>query len=276
MGNLGYHFQPYGLCEPHGPHNALGMDALRAHSACCMAADEYGGIVAPAQFWNIHELGGYGSWAVERIGNARPWLTAMPPWMFFKNILYHIRTMDMLELKGAIIFTGHSGPHAEDMQRFLTKVQEHVAVRLAYFIGAGVDDDCFGDGFDSGGHAGRGETSILWATDPDCVDLSRLPGENEPGPHFAMGDYNDKANRRIGEAIVADLSAALGEKAAELVTDFDRIQPVRRSMSFGLLEEIWEREFLPEIREYASMRTERPEPPVGSRWRSNWNIPEPR
>ena len=29
---------PYGLCEPHGPQNALGLDALKAHAICCRAA----------------------------------------------------------------------------------------------------------------------------------------------------------------------------------------------------------------------------------------------
>ena len=28
----------YGLCEPHGPHNALGLDILKAHGICCAAA----------------------------------------------------------------------------------------------------------------------------------------------------------------------------------------------------------------------------------------------
>ena len=37
----------YGLCEPHGPHNTLGLDALRAHGCCVEAARRFGGIVAP-------------------------------------------------------------------------------------------------------------------------------------------------------------------------------------------------------------------------------------
>jgi creatinine amidohydrolase len=27
-----------GLCEPHGPQNAIGLDALKAHAICCAAA----------------------------------------------------------------------------------------------------------------------------------------------------------------------------------------------------------------------------------------------
>ena len=89
-------YLPYGLCEPHGPLNAVGMDALRAHSTSGLAAERHGGIVTPANYWHIHEQGGYGTWAHKRVGDARPWLTALPSWMFLKNMCYHIRAVDAL------------------------------------------------------------------------------------------------------------------------------------------------------------------------------------
>ena len=36
-------YLPYGLCEPHGPVNALGLDALRAHGVVCQTARSFGG-----------------------------------------------------------------------------------------------------------------------------------------------------------------------------------------------------------------------------------------
>ena len=27
----------YGLCEPHGPHNTVGLDSLKAHAIACRA-----------------------------------------------------------------------------------------------------------------------------------------------------------------------------------------------------------------------------------------------
>jgi hypothetical protein len=79
----------YGLCEPHGPQNALGLDALKAHAIACRAAEAHGGIVAPPDYWHIHEISGYAIWADEEIGRPpRAWLTALPPWQHFKNILY--------------------------------------------------------------------------------------------------------------------------------------------------------------------------------------------
>ena len=31
-------YYTYGLCEPHGPQNAVGLDALKAHAVVCKAA----------------------------------------------------------------------------------------------------------------------------------------------------------------------------------------------------------------------------------------------
>ena len=75
----------YGLCEPHGPQCTLGLDSLKAHAIACNAAQEHGGIVAPADYWHIHEIGLYGSWATDRIGEVeRTWLTSVPPWQHFR------------------------------------------------------------------------------------------------------------------------------------------------------------------------------------------------
>src|SRR4028118_1518113 len=101
----------YGLCEPHGPHCTLGLDSLKAHGVCCEAAGEHGGIVAPPDYWHIHETGGYGAWAEKNVGEVeRSWLTSLPPWQHFKNVCYHIRTADALGFHAAILLTGHCCP----------------------------------------------------------------------------------------------------------------------------------------------------------------------
>ena len=61
-----------------------------------------------------------------------------------------------------------------------------------------------GDGKSGGDHAGRVETSLLWALEPECVDVSRIPPVETAGPHFAMGANAREADRRIGERMVAD------------------------------------------------------------------------
>ena len=78
----------YGLCEPHGPQNAVGLDSLKAHSIACATARAHGGVVAPPDYWHIHEIGGYASWAHRSVGQVeRTWgegrsdrlVVVMPP-----------------------------------------------------------------------------------------------------------------------------------------------------------------------------------------------------
>ncbi len=73
-------------------------------------------------------------------------------------------------------------------------------MRIYCFIGSAYGSH-FPDG-QTGGHAGKGETSVLWALEPDCVDLSRLPDPDAPGSHFAMGDDAPESDRRVGELMV--------------------------------------------------------------------------
>lgn len=267
-------YLPYGLCEPHGPQNALGMDALRAHSAACLAARQYGGIVAPPCYWHVHEHGGEGVWAWPRIGERRPWLTAVPVWMFLKNLFYHIRAADALGFHGAVVFSGHAGPFTQDIAQLLAIVQPRLAMRVDVLIGIGAES-AFEDDKGMGGHAGRGETSVLWATDPDCVDLSRLPPPDAPGPHFALGTLAAESDRRAGERMVAALVARLGQMADQLLADYGRTKPTHKPLTFDDVEDIWDREIRPLIPEFNAMQDLKPgqePPPQDSRWYANWRV----
>jgi creatinine amidohydrolase len=121
----------YGLCEPHGPQNALGLDELKAHAIACRAAEEHGGIVAPADYWHIHEIGGYAIWAEGAVGRPpHTWLTAMPPWQHFKNVCYHVRAADAIGFHASILLTGHYGPNWQDLQVLISLLQPYVGTRL--------------------------------------------------------------------------------------------------------------------------------------------------
>lgn len=268
---------PYGLCEPHGPQNALGLDALKAHAICCGAAQEHGGIVAPPDYWHIHEIGLYASWAAEWAGEARPWLTAMPPWQHFKNVCYHLRAADALGFHAAILLTGHYGPNWEDLKTLLDILQPHFAMRLYGLPDFEANQPGFdNDGKATGDHAGKVETSLLWALEADCVDISRLPAKDAPGPHFAMGPNAGEADRRVGERMVDDEVRWLGAKAAELLVAYETHQPAQRQpLSFMMIEQIWANEVLPRFHEFKTMQyLERTPPPAESRWQLNYQIPD--
>jgi len=260
-------YLPYGLCEPHGPQSTLGMDALRAHGFLCRAAEEHGGIVAPPEYWNVHEMGLYVDWAYSVVGETRPWLTAVPPWIFFKNAFYHIRTVDSLGFHAAILFTGHAGPHGQDLRTIVDIIQPHISTRLAFIT----DGDVISGGC---GHGGKVETSMLWAVEPDCVDTSRLPDKGFPEPRFAMGEDARESNRKMGEKIVDEIVANLGKMAKQMLEDYPRLNPVRKPLTYDQVEEIWDIEVRPKFRSLASMQSGRSEPPRSSRWHTQWHVPD--
>lgn len=268
----------YGLCEPHGPQCALGLDGVKAYAIACRAAREHGGIVAPPDFWHIHELGGYAIWAHNTIGPVeRSWMTAISPIQHFRNVLYHIRQADAIGFKGAILLTGHYGPNWEDLVDLLRLVQPHVGVRLYGLPDFEANTPGFdNDGRSGGDHAGKVETSLLWALEPECVDVSRIPPEDAPGPHFAMGPNAREADRRIGERMVADEVRYLGRKVQELLEEYDRVRPTARLRTFAEVERLWEEVALPFVRQCRSMQaswTSEPPVPPASPWHANAGIP---
>jgi creatinine amidohydrolase len=269
----------YGLCEPHGPQNTVGLDALTAHAIACAAARAHGGIVAPPDYWHIHELGLYAAWAEHSVGQVeRSWLTCMPPWQHFKNVCYHVRMADTLGFRAAIFLTGHYGPNWEDLKTLLSLIQPAVGTRLYGLPDFEANQPGFeSDGKSSGDHAGRVETSLLWALEPGCVDVSRFPPADTPGPHFAMGDNARESDRRVGERMVADEVRWLGEKAQELLNAYEREQPDHPLRTFEQVEQLWETVVRPALPYFRSMQ-ELPEGqspvPEGSVWHANWPVPK--
>lgn len=269
----------YGLCEPHGPQNALGLDAVKAHEIACRAAKANGGIVAPADFWHIHEIGGYAIWSDGAVGRPpRAWLTSMPPWQHFKNICYHIRAADALGFQAAILLTGHYGPNWEDLQELVSLVQPWTGVRLYGLPEFESNYKGFqGDGQQTGDHAGKVETSLLWALRPECVDVSRIPRDPKPGEVFAMGQDAPQADRLVGERMVADEVEWLGQKARQLLAEYQRLQPKHNFTTFEAVERVWQEVVLPKMPQFKSMQDKWPwqeELPQDSPWQHNKSLPE--
>ena len=202
----------------------------------------------------------------------------MPPWLHFKNVCYQIRAADELGFHAAILLTGHYGPNWQDLKTLIELIQPYVSVRLH-----GLPDfEANEPGFDvttggSADHAGRVETSLLWAIEPSCVDVSRFPPPEAPGPHFAMGRDARQANRMTGERMVADEVRWLGAKAQELLDAYDRDRPTAHLRTFDDVESFWDSQIRPRLKDFRSMQSafgsDRP-PAEGSRWRTNWAVPE--
>lgn len=286
---------PYGLCEPHGPHDAVGLDALKAHGIAQGFVRSYGGIVAPVYYWHVHEHAGYASWSYKHVGEVkRTWLTSFPAWHHFKSVLYHVRAAEAQGFHAAIFLTGHYGPNWKDLKTLLEAVQPHFAVRLYGLPDWEANAPGFdGDGKSGGDHAGKVETSLLWALEPECVDISRLPsGEAadagkgdkawaEP-PYFAMGKNAAESDRRTGERMVDDEIRYLADLATRMLREFDesgrasdedRVPP-----TFEETEAIWDSEIRPILDTFESLadfHDDIGEPPDGSVWRPQYRVRNP-
>jgi creatinine amidohydrolase/Fe(II)-dependent formamide hydrolase-like protein len=285
----------YGLCEPHGPQNALGLDGLKAHGLAVRAARAHGGIVAPPDWWHVHEIGGYALWAEREIGEARPWLTAVPPWVHFKNVCYHVRAAEVLGFHAAVLLTGHYGPNHHDLTTLAGLLQPWTRMRLHGLPDFAVNRPGFpGDGAD-GDHAGKVETSQLWALEPECVDAARIPAAGAagvsgaasaatpptalppPSRHFAMGRDAALANPEAGHRMVADQVAGLGALAGRLLAAHDPSRP-SRLRTFDDVERFWASEVQPALAAFKSLRAtwyDKAAPDAASRWRENWPVNVP-
>jgi creatinine amidohydrolase len=260
-------YLPYGLCEPHGPHNAVGLDTLKVHALACASARAHGGIVAPPSHWHIHDFGPTAWFGHFHIGDVeRTWITAVPPWLFYKTVLYHVRMADVLGFEVTVLLTGHWTAVADDLERLVRLVQPYVGTRLA---GLG-DWSLSGEGID---HAGRIETSLLWALEPECVDMSRLDAVDESGLNWAMGADAAAADRSFGEGLVRASMQSAALVVSELRADYAREKPEHLLRSYEQVETLWTevvRPALPEFGSAAEGSQGEADVPRTSRWVVNW------
>ncbi len=219
--------------------------------------------------------GGHSRWA----GAARPWLTAVPPWHHFKSVLYHVRAAEALGFHAAILLTGHYGPNWHDLRALVELVQPHVGCRMYGLPDfeanqPGFDTEKPGDTKD---HAGRVETSLLWAAEPGCVDMSRLPDPLPPvGERYAAGANAAEADRRVGERMIADEARWLAAKAAELRAAYTGGGHAPQLTTFAQVEQLWADVILPALPGFKSMApaSDRGGIDPASRWAANAAIPD--
>ncbi|MCS7252799.1 MAG: creatininase family protein [Armatimonadota bacterium] len=155
---------PWGSLEWHGLHNAIGLDALKAHAIALDAADITGGVVLPPIF------AGYGT---------------MKPFKGFKHTIEvsaeTIKALlrELLEqlkdegFKVLVLIMGHYGKqHVDALMSICEEFQSrHCDIVVLAFpeYQVAVEDGIRGD------HAGAYETSLMMHYYPETVDLTLLP-----------------------------------------------------------------------------------------------------
>jgi creatinine amidohydrolase len=199
-------FQPLGTIEWHGLHNVVGLDAVKAHMLCVRAAQQSGGLVAPALFGGVGGMNGPHTFVMEPEND--PFSVLLRPW-----VEKLCREAVRQGFQAIIVLTGHYGAAQQIVVR-------ETAVRMTRVLGVPVlgtpeyilalDAGYLGD------HGAWGETSLMMYLDPPSVDLSRLGSE----PHKGVGGRDPKqfATEADGKKIAETIIGRLANLARQMPT----------------------------------------------------------
>jgi len=224
----------FGLSEPHGLQSAMGLDGLKAYAIVKRAVKTHGGVVAPPVWWHVHETPIGTGWLAQQ--NApNPHLTCVPPDLFLRQFVYQLRAVEAAGFRCAIAVTGHYGGIEVDMNQVCSIYSKRRPLRTA----ALADWEAIRYKDYHGDHAGRCETSQLWALCPEMVDISRIPDEPFDGVVFASPHEAKLSSQAEGEKIVASQVEFLERLSDELLRQAED-QPPGERVPMSEAEEIWQ------------------------------------
>lgn len=165
-------YLPWGALEYHGKHAAVGLDGLKAHGLCVGLAQAAGGLVLPPIYVAANTI------------KFAPGLEHKRHSLNFSEATLRVLAREhfaqLADEQFRVVFTlcGHVGQPHYDI------IKEEAAAFNAANAGTKVIATSETDLIDKSivivNHAALGEVSFLMHTDPDCVDLSRLPADRVP------------------------------------------------------------------------------------------------
>ena len=234
MKHLPVVYLPMGICEPHGHVAVLGLDTIKAEYLCEEAAFRWGGIVAPTQGYQIHEVGFHAPWLADVVGNVNACMTSMPtaPMLYF--FLYQLRTFHNAGFRMAIVVSGHAGGNQKDFRLAAKAFME--ASDMVVFV---VSDPELTGGEYPGDHAGRYEISQLMHIVPEFIDLTKADKwkVSDPETRFAQGRDASEATAANGEIILEKCLSGIRELLDRM--DAGRMME-REMMHYSTVEGIWQ------------------------------------
>jgi creatinine amidohydrolase len=244
-------YLPLGVLEWHGEHNAVGLDALKAHAICVRAAQLSGGIVAPLLYWATDTRedlpdGTYITGGVEHgeryhVPGSMFWIR---PETYFNMLLDIYETMRRRGFRAILVLAGHwsSGTVPTIQASGEAFLAQHPEMRwqMATDLELGADLPYLHE------HAAGGETSILMALRPDLVDLDKtFETAKTLAPYYAAlpehlkrrgetkhkyigvltaaadgsNDPETTASAERGRMLVESIAARLAQRAREMLEE---------------------------------------------------------
>lgn len=237
-------FLPLGVLEWHGEHNAVGLDALKAHAVCVRAAQISGGVVVPPFYWCTDwredlEDGTYLTGGVERGERYH-----VPGNMFWiRPETFHDLLLDMYEamrrrgFRAIVVVAGHWSKEynlkaiRQSGEQFLAK---HPDMRWMVVT----DQEVVPELHYPREHAAGGETSLLMAIRPDLVNLSvTLETDGTLRSYYAGSPRHLQRRRETQNKYIGVLTtAANGANDPELTATVERGELLLRSISERIAE----------------------------------------
>ena len=179
-------YLPLGTLEQHGPHLAVGADAIQSEALMLESASRYGGIVFPPlhispgppplvyegplpvsmDFWDVVND------PATNVGGDTYWIPDVLYAAVIDGMLAHCKRVGFR----AVFADGH-GPSRREWIRELKRREDHFGLKLF-----GVTTGLLKQWKSQTDHAARNETSLMLHHRPDLVDMSRLPESRADWP----------------------------------------------------------------------------------------------
>jgi len=249
-------YLPFGTLEWHGPHLALGNDAVKAYELCLRVAEKAGGVVIPATYWAIG-------------GMPHPWTTRLDAELIEKLFYAIFEQIAHVGFKVVVAITGHYG-----LEQFYTlkKAACEFMYKSNVLIAPMPEYEVAHEKGYRGDHAAKWETSILWALRPELVDMSRLSENLEEPLEGVMGeDPRVHASKELGEEVVNHMVNRLSDLALRLLKDTTPLDRSRFIRALNIQVRIlkWVMESTREDK-WKVIRTEEYERFVDALWRGEY------
>jgi creatinine amidohydrolase len=187
---------PLGTIEWHSHHLPLGLDGLVAAAISEQIADRADAVLAPVSYWAVG-------------GIPFPYTLNMSAQIIEPVLEALFAQYAAMGFRVIVAFTGHFGLE----QTISVKRSALAVMRLseAAILPVAEYDFTTDIGY-LGDHAGIGETSLLWAVEPDLVRLDSVPASS-PLEGVIGEDPRGKASRDWGLTLMNTISARSAEVA---------------------------------------------------------------
>ena len=196
-------YLPIGCLERHGDHLPMGLDAMKAHGVCCLAAQAIGGVVFP-----MHHYAGIHRMNEEQIRKfTGEWGDVFTDRSAEAHLIDIVEQLAIMGIEVLVLYSGHYPVcQVEMIQNIAKQFEEHETLTVIPFAERMILD---------GDHAGVSETSFMLYLDKAAVDMTAI-GEENYEDHGWKGEKDPKlATGARGEAevekVVAHLRGEVGK-----------------------------------------------------------------